>query len=165
MPTVRVLFCCLGNICRSPTAHGVFESLVQARGLDDQIHIDSAGTGDWHIGKPPDRRSTAAAATRGYALDHLRARQVTGRDFRDFDLILAMDRENLRNLEALCPPDFHGELALFLSYAPDAGIDEVPDPYYGEEDGFAHVLDLVEQAAEGLLAELVRRHGLTPRRS
>lgn len=164
MPVVSVLFCCLGNICRSPTAHGVFQSLVERRGLSDHIHIDSAGTGDWHIGKPPDQRSAAAAAGRGYALDHLRARQVSGKDFNDFDLVLAMDRENLRNLQALCPPEFSGELALFLSYAPAAGVDEVPDPYYGGEDGFAQVLDLVEQAAEGLLAALIDRYDLPAQR-
>lgn len=162
MQDVSVLFCCLGNICRSPTAHAVFETLVQARGLADKIHIDSAGTGDWHIGHAPDARSAAAAGLRGYQLNHLRARQVSAADFHQFDVILAMDNENLRNLEAMRPADFNGELALFLSYAVDADTDEVPDPYHGSDQSFAHVLDLVEHAAEGLLDSLIERYRLLP---
>jgi len=156
---IGVLFVCLGNICRSPTAHGVFQQHVIQRGLCDVIRVDSAGTGDWHVGHQPDRRSAAAALQRGYDLDTLRARQIAMQDFREHDYILAMDAQNLRDLQRLQPADFDGELALFLSYG-SRGVREVPDPYYGESDGFEHVLDLVEDAADGLLNELVRRHRL-----
>ena len=153
--SVRVLFCCLGNICRSPTAHGVFESLVRARGLESRILVDSCGTGDWHIGHPPDKRSAQAAALRGYDLSHLRARQVRREDFDEFDYILAMDRANLEDLLDLRPAHFAGDLRLFLAYAPELGVEEVPDPYYGGSDGFGHVLDLIEAASEGLLQEIL----------
>ncbi len=152
---VRVLFVCLGNICRSPTAHGVFESLVKARGLESHIHVDSCGTGDWHVGHAPDKRSAKAAAQRGYDLSHLRARQVRLEDFDEFDYILAMDRANLDDLEDLRPAHYAGDLRLFLAYAPALGVEEVPDPYYGGIDGFGHVLDLVEAASEGLLQEIL----------
>ena len=152
--SVRVLFVCLGNICRSPTAHGVFESMVRERGLHNRIHIDSCGTGDWHVGHPPDRRASAEAARRGYALDHLRARQVRIDDFREFDYILAMDRQNLADLRAMCPSDFNGHLGLFLPMDPDGSLEEVPDPYYGGDEGFTRVLDMVEAASEGLLREI-----------
>ena len=157
MNSVRVLFVCLGNICRSPTAHGVFQQLVIKRGFEQIIRVDSAGTGDWHIGRQPDRRSAAAALVRGYDLDTLRARQVSARDFHEHDYILAMDEQNLRDLQALRPADFRGELGLFLTYG-SLGLREVPDPYHGESDAFEHVLDLVEDAAEGLLNTLIRRH-------
>lgn len=160
MNPVSVLFVCLGNICRSPTAHGVFQQRVLARGLQDFIRVDSAGTGDWHIGRQPDRRSAAAALRRGYDLDVLRARQVCAEDFREHDYILAMDAQNLRDLQQLQPTDFRGELALFLTYG-SRSLREVPDPYYGEHDGFEYVLDLIEDAADGLLDELVRRHRLS----
>ena len=151
---VRVLFVCLGNICRSPTAHGVFESLVRARNLQAQIEIDSCGTGDWHIGHAPDRRATEEAARRGYDLSHLRARQLQSRDFHDFDYLLAMDRQNLADLRSLCPDDFQGQLALFLPFDPQSTVDEVPDPYYGGDEGFTRVLDMIEAASEGLLREI-----------
>ncbi len=151
--TVSVLFVCLGNICRSPTAHGVFEQLVADHQLSDTITADSAGTAAWHIGKQPDSRSIAAAANRGCDLSSLRARQVSPTDFEQFDYILAMDESNLADLEALCPSGFSGELALFLSYG-DSDALAVPDPYYGDGDGFEHVLDLVEQASAGLLAHI-----------
>ena len=150
----RVLFVCLGNICRSPTAHGVFEALVKQRGLEHAIQIDSCGTGDWHIGHAPDRRATAEAAKRGYDLSHLRARQVQVRDFADFDYILAMDKQNLADLKAMCPADFSGHLGLFLPFDPQAALQEVPDPYYGGDEGFTQVLDMVEAASEGLLREI-----------
>ena len=150
----RVLFVCLGNICRSPTAHGVFEALVKQRGLEHAIQIDSCGTGDWHIGHAPDRRATAEAAKRGYDLSHLRARQVQVRDFADFDYILAMDKQNLADLKAMCPADFSGHLGLFLPCDPQAALQEVPDPYYGGDEGFTQVLDMVEAASEGLLREI-----------
>ena len=157
---VRVLFVCLGNICRSPTAHGVFENLVASRGFGREIAVDSCGTGDWHVGHPPDRRAAAEALKRGYEIGHLRARQVEPADFARFHYILAMDRTNLADLQAMCPPDFSGRLGLFLSYAPDAGLEEVPDPYYGSDDGFTRVLNLVEEASEGLLEEIRSAHSL-----
>ena len=153
--SVSVLFVCLGNICRSPTAHGVFEQLVADHQLGHSIRTDSAGTAAWHIGKQPDSRSVAAAANRGYDLTPLRARQVTVSDFEHFDYILAMDQSNLTDLQRLCPPDYSGELALFLTYG-DSDILAVPDPYYGDGDGFESVLDLVEQASQGLLSNIQR---------
>ena len=159
VPVVRVLFVCLGNICRSPTAHGVCQQLVDSSGLGDYIHIDSAGTGDWHIGHAPDARTAAAASTRGYDLSELRARQVSALDFHQFDFILAMDLQNLRDLQQLRPADFRGELSLFLNYGQSAER-EVPDPYYGGDEGFEQVLNLVESAAHGLLQALVVRYRL-----
>jgi protein-tyrosine phosphatase len=154
----RVLFVCLGNICRSPTAHAVFESLLAQRGLSSVVEVDSCGTGDWHVGHPPDRRATVEAGKRGYDLTPLRARQVRPDDFRRFHYILAMDRMNLAELQDLCPDDFRGHLSLFLPFAGEGDIDEVPDPYYGGDEGFTRVLDLVERASEGLLREISRAH-------
>lgn len=150
---MKVLFVCLGNICRSPTAEGVFRHYVEQAGLSEQITIDSAGTADWHIGKTPDPRTIKAAAQRGYDLSVLRARQAVADDFYKFDLILAMDDSNLENLQAIQPADSKAELALYL---PRFGLKqrEVPDPYYGGEDGFELVLDMLEQASEKLLAEV-----------
>ncbi|MEP5765568.1 MAG: low molecular weight protein-tyrosine-phosphatase [Halieaceae bacterium] len=147
----QVLFVCLGNICRSPTAHGVFNRQLTDAGLNQRITADSAGTGAWHVGEPPDERAAAAAARRGYDLSSLRARQVRPDDFQRFDYILAMDKSNLLHLQALCPADYPGHLGLFLDYHPASPILEVPDPYYGGSDGFNEVLDLVEQAGQGLL--------------
>jgi protein-tyrosine phosphatase len=157
---VKVLFVCLGNICRSPTAHGVFESLVQQQGLFELITVDSAGTGDWHLGHEPDARSAAVAKQRGYDLSHLRARQVSRKDFAAFDYVLAMDEANLSDLQAMCPEDYQGELALFLDFHPDESIREVPDPYYGGEQGFDHVFDLVEIASEQLLQQIMTKYQL-----
>lgn len=153
---MKVLFVCLGNICRSPTAEGVFRHYVEQAGLSDKISIDSAGTSDWHIGKTPDPRTQAAAAVRGYDLSKLRGRQAVPEDFKQFDLILAMDNSNLNNLQAIQPADGTAELALYL---PRFGIspDEVPDPYYGGEDGFELVLDMLEQASQVLLDEIKAR--------
>jgi len=153
---VKVLFVCLGNICRSPTAEGVFRHQVRAAGLQDEIEVDSAGTGDWHVGKPPDSRTSRAARQRGYALDDLRARQFEIADFQRFDLILAMDRSNLRDLQALRPATARAELDLFLRRCGQAE-QEVPDPYHGGAEGFDHVLDLVECAGAALLADLRAR--------
>jgi len=150
---VKVLFVCMGNICRSPTAEAVLRKYVQDAQLDSRIAIDSAGTGDWHAGKGPDQRACQAAAKRGYDLSALRARQVTADDFQRFDLILAMDHDNLKRLQALRPADSHGELDLFLRRY-KLGTDAVPDPYYGGEDGFEQVLDLIERGAAGLLDEI-----------
>jgi len=151
-----VLFVCLGNICRSPTADAVFRAQVARAGLAGRVHIDSCGTAGYHIGEAPDVRATAAAARRGYDLSPLRARQFDPADFGRFDYILAMDESNLAHLEARCPADYRGRLDLFLALAPALGRREVPDPYYGGERGFEEVLDLVEGAGEALLAELAR---------
>lgn len=150
-----VLFVCLGNICRSPTAQAVFQHKVKLRGLADRIVVDSAGTGDWHVGSPPDRRALAAARSRGYDMSDLRARQVSVRDFMHFDYILAMDNANLRDLESLRPVGYGGEVDLFLRYCKATGVLEVPDPYYGGESGFESVLDLIEDASEGLLERIL----------
>lgn len=155
---VNVLFVCLGNICRSPTAHGVFQHAVEEAGLGDRIRIDSAGTGDWHVGNPPDPRASAAAQNRGYNLESFVARQVTPEDFNTFDYILAMDKSNLSNLRRLQPNDFSGHLGLFLDFARHFDDDEVPDPYYGGDQGFTYVLDLVEDAAQGLLDHIRENH-------
>jgi protein-tyrosine phosphatase len=152
----RVLFVCLGNICRSPTAHGVFEARVARRGLQQAVSVDSCGTGDWHLGHPPDRRAQTAALGRGYDLSHLRARRVDPADFSRFDVILAMDESNLAELRALCPDWFAGHLGLFLDFAPHLPEREVPDPYYGGDDGFGRVLDLIEAASDGLLEDILR---------
>ena len=155
---VRVLFVCLGNICRSPTAEGVFRLVVQQAALTDSIEIDSAGTHAYHIGEPPDRRAQAAAARRGVDLSGLRGRQATRRDIEEFDYVLAMDRENMNNLRAICPPGFESKLRLFLEFA-DRRVDkEVPDPYFGGESGFDRVLDMIEDAALGLLEDIRQRH-------
>ncbi|WP_269618342.1 low molecular weight protein-tyrosine-phosphatase [Zhongshania sp. BJYM1] len=158
--TTKVLFVCLGNICRSPTAHGVFEKLVADAGLQDKIEIDSAGTGDWHIGRPPDERTQRAAKQRGYDLSHLRARQVTGADFHDFDYVLAMDKSNLKDLRSMAGDKSNCHVSLFLDFAESSWKREVPDPYYGGEDGFETVLELVEDGARGLL-ETIKGAGVS----
>ena len=155
---VGVLFVCMGNICRSPTAHGVFRKLVADEGLEDRIVIDSAGTHAYHVGQPPDRRAQATATGRNIDLSDLRGRQVEVEDFHRFDYILAMDRENLEILSELCPAGREDCLSLFMDFAPDYGIAEVPDPYYGGEQGFERVFDMVEAASRGLLEEIRRRH-------
>jgi len=154
---VRVLFVCMGNICRSPTAEGVFRQLLHERGLADRIDVDSAGTHAYHVGEPPDPRAQAAARRRGIELAGQRARQVVVADFTTFDHILAMDRDNLALLEAHCPDAQRHKLGLLLDYAPDAGRRDVPDPYYGGGRGFEEVLDLVTDAGQGLLDALVPR--------
>jgi len=151
---VRVLFVCMGNICRSPTAEGVFKHFVEQAGLAGRVLSDSAGTHDYHIGEPPDPRAQEAAAGRGYDLSKLRGRQVSRRDFREFDYVLAMDEANLRLLERLCPQEHTRKLKLFMEFSADLVLREVPDPYYGGADGFERVLDLVEHASRGLLEHL-----------
>jgi low molecular weight protein-tyrosine phosphatase len=154
---MRILFVCTGNICRSPTAEGVMRSLLRAEGLDDRIELDSAGTGPWHAGEPPDGRATDAARTRGIVLDGV-ARQVRLGDFGAFDLLLALDREHERDLLALAPDDdARAKVRLLREFDPASvatGDLDVPDPYYGGARGFEHVLELVEAACRGLLAEV-----------
>lgn len=149
-----MLFVCLGNICRSPTAEGVFRTLAARQGAHPVSLIDSAGTADYHVGDPPDARTRAAAQQRGYDLSGLRARAVQPEDFDEFDFILAMDRANLQTLQAMAPAHCRARLALLLEFAPQTGASEVPDPYYGQREDFERVLDLVEQGANGLLAHL-----------
>jgi protein-tyrosine phosphatase len=151
---VRVLFVCMGNICRSPTAEGVFRHFVQRSSLQHLIEADSAGTHGYHIGDPPDERAQATALRRGYDLSPLRARQVTREDFHEFDSVLAMDNENLRALQRIRPPQVQRNPMLFLSFSSTRTVTEVPDPYYGGPQGFEHVLDLVEDAAQGLLRRI-----------
>ena len=150
----QILFVCTGNICRSPTAEAVFRDVVLREGQGLDIRIDSAGTHAYHTGEPPDSRAIEAAHRRGIAMQDLRARVVTREDFLRFDLVLAMDEDNVAHLERLAPAGHRERIGLFLDYAPEAGIREVPDPYYGGEAGFEQVLDLVEEAARGLLAAL-----------
>ena len=153
---IRILFVCLGNICRSPTAEGVFSHLVEEAGLSDRIVIDSAGTGDYHIGSPPDERASEAAARRGYDLSGLRARQVNRRDFAEFDYVLGMDEENVRMLKRLAPAEHAHKVKLFTEFS-SRPTRAVPDPYAGGPEGFELVLDLVEDAARGLLRDVRRR--------
>ena len=153
----------MGNICRSPTAEGMFRALVEREGLREFFEIDSAGTHAYHIGNPPDERARQAASRCGVDLGRLRARRVSGGDFKRFDYILAMDRENLEDLEVICPVKYRERLQLFLSFAPDLGIDEVPDPYYGGTGGFDRVLSMVEEGGVALLEALRRRHGMPER--
>lgn len=156
---VKVLFCCMGNICRSPTAHGVFEKLVREAGLTDKITVDSAGTHAYHVGESPDSRSQEAALKRGYDLSTQRARRAVANDFYDFDYVLAMDGENLANLRRIQAADSPAQLALLLDFAPQHPEREVPDPYYGGARGFEHVLDLVEAASAQLLADIRKERG------
>ncbi|CCQ72077.1 low molecular weight protein-tyrosine-phosphatase [Magnetospira sp. QH-2] len=150
----KVLFVCLGNICRSPTAEGVFRKMVADAGLSHVIQTDSAGTGSWHVGSPPDRRAAAEAKRRGIDISDLRGRQARRADFERFDYILAMDRTNYEDLRDICPPGKEDRLHMFLDFAPGHKERDVPDPYYGGGDGFRRVYDLVEAAAAGLLAEI-----------
>lgn len=148
----------MGNICRSSTAHGVFQQLVNNHGLHDFIAADSAGTYDYHIGKSPDRRAVAAASKRGYDLSTLRARQVSRSDFEEFDYILAMDNENYIDLIGQCRDEHKDKVSLFLEFAAQTDFNEVPDPYYGGSHSFETVLDLVEDASLGLLKHIKTTH-------
>jgi protein-tyrosine phosphatase len=150
---IRILFVCMGNICRSPTAEGVFRHHVAAAGLSDVIEVASAGTHDYHVGEPPDRRSMSAALRRSYDLSRQRARHFQGSDFERYDHLLAMDRANLSHMHRMAPAHLRDRARLFLEFG-SSGVAEVPDPYYGGADGFEHVLDLVEDASRGLLAHL-----------
>src|SRR5262245_838453 len=152
--THRVLLVCLGNICRSPTAEGVVRAIAAREFAGLPLYVDSAGTANYHVGEPPDRRTIAAARRRGYELAALRARQVCAEDFSGFDYVLAMDRSNLAQLDELSGGTPRAHVGLFLEFAPQAGVDEVPDPYYGGTEDFERVLDLCEAGARGLLRRL-----------
>jgi len=154
-PKTRVLFVCMGNICRSPTAEGVFRYHAEQAGQDGRLHIDSAGTHAYHSGEPPDRRARAAAERRGMSLEGIRARRVSVEDFERFDYIIAMDEDNLARLRDEAPEEHRAKLSLFLEFG-DVDETEVPDPYYGGSAGFERVLDLVEEASRGLLETLSR---------
>lgn len=153
---MKILFVCLGNICRSPTAEGVLRHLLAQEAPEMRVEVDSAGTAGYHIGHPPDVRSQRAAHARGIDLSGLRARQVAADDFLRFDLILAMDRNNMKKLEAMRPAESRARLRLFLEYAPESGRIDMPDPYYGDARGFEEVLNLSVAASRGLIAALQR---------
>jgi protein-tyrosine phosphatase len=155
---VSVLFVCLGNICRSPTAHAVFRKMVKDQGLEKQIEIDSAGTGAWHVGNPPDKRATQVAEGRGIQMRDLRARQVDFGDFYQYDYVLAMDNSNYSNLYEMALPEHREKLHMFLSFSDDFSETEVPDPYYGGPDGFDYVFDMVDSASNGLLEHIKAKH-------
>ncbi len=155
---VKVLFVCMGNICRSPTAHGVFRNLVEREGLPHAIGIDSAGTHAYHLGNPPDKRAQATALGRGVDLSDLVARRVAPEDFDAFDYVLAMDQDNYMALCEICPDQHVEKVHMFMDFAPHMRTREVPDPYYGGPAGFDRVFDLVEAASAGLLEEIKRRH-------
>jgi low molecular weight protein-tyrosine phosphatase len=155
---VSVLFVCMGNICRSPTAEAVFRARVEEAGLGDLIRIDSAGTHDYHIGEPPDSRMQRAAMNRGYDMSDISGRQVSREDFGRFDYVLAMDRANLAILQRLRPREAESHLGLFLEFSGQHEESEVPDPYYGGSEGFERVLDMVEDAADGLLRHIRLNH-------
>jgi len=156
---IAILFVCMGNICRSPTAEGVFRSVVEKRKLIGRFLVDSAGTIDYHAGSPPDARAIAHAAKRGYDLSALRARQVVAGDFDRFDFVLAMDKENLRTLESMSPSRCRHKIELLLEYGHDFGGAEVPDPYYGGAKDFERALLMIEDGCNGLLDFLVSRSG------
>ncbi len=158
LPKVKVLFVCMGNICRSPTAHGVFRHLVMEAGLEPLIEIDSAGTHGYHVGEPPDDRARETALSRGVDIGDLRARRAEPEDFLYYDYILAMDQDNYHSLSRICPRGMERKLLLLMDYAPDLRRREVPDPYYGGQQGFDQVFDMVEAAARGLLEDISRRH-------
>jgi len=162
---IKILFVCLGNICRSPTAEGVFRHKVNQRGIRDgylgDIFIDSAGTGAYHIGKKPDRRARETARQNGVNLEELRARQVTVQDFTDYDYILAMDQENIRAMKRICPAENSHKIRLLMDYAENCpGISEVPDPYSGGIEGFHRVYDIIDRANDGFLKYILARYDL-----
>jgi protein-tyrosine phosphatase len=154
---VRVLFVCMGNICRSPTAEAVLRKALREHGLEGRVEVDSAGTHGYHVGEPPDPRTQRAAESRGYDMSAIRARKVAAQDLEYFDLVLAMDRSNLENLQRICLPDFSDRLGLLMSYSRAFDDEEVPDPYYGLGHGFDLVLDMIEDATAGVLAEIKQR--------
>ncbi|MFP3921027.1 MAG: low molecular weight protein-tyrosine-phosphatase [Dichotomicrobium sp.] len=157
---ISVLFVCLGNICRSPMAEGVFRQVVADAGLSHRFRIDSSGTGSWHVGRPPDIRAQQALAVRGIDISNQRARQFTRDDFKAFDLILAMDRSNYDRLHALAPDVYEPNIRLFMKYAPEMGACEIPDPFFGGPEGFDYVLNLIEVASRGLLASVIKEESM-----
>ena len=159
----RVLFVCMGNICRSPTAEAVFRKMAGESPLAGKMEIDSAGTIGAHAGSKPDPRAIELASERGYEMEKLRARQVIESDFERFDHVIAMDAQNVRNLQEGCPPEHLHKIKLLLAFATDAGATEVPDPYYGSAADFAHALKLIEQGCRGLLHSLTHPHVARPR--
>jgi protein-tyrosine phosphatase len=164
MTTHRLLFICLGNICRSPMAEGVFRRVAEEEGVIDRFEIDSAGLGNWHVGQAPDSRAQAAAGTRGVDISGQCARQVRRDDFSRFDLLLAMDRSNYADLTRLAPKEARAKVRHFLDFAPHVGTKDVPDPFFGGPEGFDHALDLIEEAAHGLLAELLGEEAMSAKR-
>lgn len=152
MTIPKVLFVCLGNICRSPTAEAVFRARASAAGV--QVHIDSAGTSGWHVNELPDSRAIEAGEARGYSFAGQASRKVTRADFGEFDYVLGMDMKNMQALSDICPEKYSSKLKLFLDYAPELSTREVPDPYYGGADGFDLVLNLIEAASDGLIAAI-----------
>lgn len=158
MKKIKVLMVCMGNICRSPTAHGVFEALVRDEGLDHLIEVDSAGTHAYHIGEPPDPRSQQTARNRGLDISSQRARKAIQDDFHQFDYVLAMDQDNFLNLKSICPPGKEDRLHLFMDFSDQFSTREVPDPYYGGANGFESVFDMVDSAAKGLLNHIKGQH-------
>jgi protein-tyrosine phosphatase len=149
MQQIKVLFVCMGNICRSPTAEGVFRHLIKEQGTADRFFIDSAGTHAYHVGEQPDRRAQQTARARGIDLSFIRARKVTRSDFAEFDYIFAMDSDNYDNLVSICPAEHQDKIQLFLEFASNYSDRDVPDPYYGGQNGFEYVFDLVEDASQG----------------
>jgi protein-tyrosine phosphatase len=153
---VRILFVCMGNICRSPIAQGVFENVLRREGLEDEVFVDSAGTGSWHVGEPPDERAQSSARLRGLDLSSQRARRIEPEDCQNFDYILTMDEDNYQRVYSLCQES--AVVRPFLDFATDSPEREVPDPYHGGPEGFERVLDLVEEASEGLLKDVREQH-------
>lgn len=156
---------CLGNICRSPTAEGVLLQKLSEAGLSEAVVVDSAGTGDWHIGQNPDKRAQAHALARGYDISALRARQITPQDFERFDFVLAMDHKNLATLRALCPPARQGRIKLLMDFAPAAAPADIADPFFGEAADFEHVIDCCERASAGLIETLAECVDAAPKKS
>lgn len=159
-PDYGILFVCMGNICRSPTVEGVFRHVVARELPDHRIEIDSAGTHAYHLGEAPDPRARRAAERRGFDLSALRARRVTAEDFARFDLVVAMDPLNVAVMQEVCPPELRARIRLLLEFAPGVGREDVPDPYYGGSNGFEYVLDLAEEASQGLLTHVRRELGI-----
>lgn len=156
---IKVLFVCTGNICRSPTADGVFRKIVREAGLEDQIIVDSCGLSAYHVGELPDPRSREMAESRGVDLSDIRSRKIKPGDYVQFDYILAMDDGHLRDMRRQAPGSSQNRIELFLDYHPDMGGQSVPDPYYGGANGFVHVFDMIEEASNNLLTQIREKHG------
>ncbi len=160
MKNTKVLFVCMGNICRSPTAEGVFRHIVEQEGLSHAITTDSAGTHAYHVGEPPDRRAQSTAVSRGLDISDLRARRVHGNDFDEFDYVIAMDSDNHAILMSESPANLQDRIYMFLDFAADLNVRDVPDPYYGGQQGFEKVFDMVEAASRGLLDDIKQKADL-----